>query len=529
MAAIDDLKLRFFSDATSGFSLDWSRGQVSSERSKELEKLAESALAAMADLEAGGIANPDEGRMVGHYWLRTPEKSPDTEIANQIEETRDAVLRFIEDVHSGVVKGAAGKPFKHLVLAGIGGSALGPQLLDSALAEQGAPMDCYYLDNTDPAGLVDTVNAIPDLSQTLCVVISKSGGTRETRNAMLWMERVFGEADIDAAKHMVAVTQEGSKLDSHARENSWLARFPMWDWVGGRVSLWSAVGLLPAGLIGIDVKALLAGAAHMDALTRSDTADENPALVTALHWYELGGGKGERTLVMLPYRDQLEKFSKYLQQLVMESIGKKQDLDGAEVHQGLYVMGNKGSTDQHSYVQQLRDGLSNFIAHFVEVREDAAVKSAGLGELAAADIEEDATAGDYLLGFLQGTRIALSEAGRPSLLYSIPQVTAFNVGMLLALFERAVGYYATLINVNAYHQPGVEAGKKAAGRVLEVQKLVLSELADGTEKNITEIVEASGLSEELDYVFAILRHLAANKRLIASEAKDPFEVRYKRG
>ena len=146
-----------------------------------------------------------------------------------------------------------------------------------------------------------------------------------------------------------------------AAEEGWLKRFPMWDWVGGRTSVMSAVGLVPAALQGLDTDAFLEGAAAMDAKTRAHRCQANAAMLLALMWYYAGNGSGEKDMVILPYKDRLVLFSQYLQQLVMESLGKKLDLDGKVVHQGIAVYGNKGSTDQHAYVQQLRDGVPNFL------------------------------------------------------------------------------------------------------------------------------------------------------------------------
>ena len=188
-------------------------------------------------------------------------------------------------------------------------------------------------------------------------------------------------------------------------------------------------------------------------------------MLLALMWHYAGNGRGEKDMVILPYKDRLMLFSKYLQQLVMESLGKEIDLDGKVVHQGIAVYGNKGSTDQHAYVQQLRDGVPNFFVTFIEVRQ-------GSGRRSRFEVEEGVTSGDYLQGFLRGTRSALYESGRESITLTIPEVNAFTVGALIALYERAVGFYASLVNINAYHQPGVEAGKKAATRILELQQRV---------------------------------------------------------
>jgi glucose-6-phosphate isomerase len=164
---------------------------------------------------------------------------------------------------------------------------------------------------------------------------------------------------LNFGSHAVAVTSAGSELDKYSHADDWLNRFPMWDWVGGRTSELSAVGLLPAALEGFDIDAILSGANACDTITRTYVHLYNPAALLALMFHYSGNGKGDKNLVVLPYGDRLELFSKYLQQLTMESPGKRSDLSGKEVNQGLTVLGNKGSTDQHSYIQQLCDGLNN--------------------------------------------------------------------------------------------------------------------------------------------------------------------------
>ena len=228
--------------------------------------------------------------------------------------------------------------------------------------------------------------------------------------------------------------------------------FPMHDWVGGRTSVMSAVGLVPMALQGFDIDQFLAGAAAMDARTRSNDTSTNAAMLLALMWHYAGNGRGEKDMVVLPYKDRLTLFSKYLQQLVMESLGKAQDLEGNVVHQGIAVYGNKGSTDQHAYVQQLRDGVLNFFVTFIEVRKDR--------HGPRFEVEPGVTSGDYLQGFLRGTRSALYESGRESITVSMPDVDAFSVGALIALYERAVGFYGSLVNINAYHQPGWKRVRK---------------------------------------------------------------------
>src|SRR5947207_157072 len=483
------------------FSIDISRMRFADDFFEKMRPRIEKAYVDMGELEAGAIANPDEHRMVGHYWLRNAKLAPSAELRAYIEETNARIKQFAADVHAGKIAPEKGGKFKHLWLIGIGGSALGPQFIADALGNATDPLDIYFLDNTDPDGFDRVFNKIGDhLAHTLAVVISKSGGTKETRNGMLESAARYERAGLNFGKHAVAVTGVGSELDKYAEKNGWLTRFPMHDWVGGRTSIMSAVGLVPAALEGFDIDNFLAGAAAMDAKTRQTDATNNAAMLLALMWHYAGNGRGQKDMVILPYKDRLMLFSKYLQQLVMESLGKEKDLDGNVVHQGIAVYGNKGSTDQHAYVQQLRDGVLNFFVTFIEVEKDR-----GSGRF---EVEEGVSSGDYLQGFLRGTRAALYESGRESITIAIPEVNAFQVGSLIALYERAVGFYASLVNINAYHQPGVEAGKKAATRVLQLQKRVEESLSAGAGQSAEEIAQA--LEADPEDVFHILRHLAAN-------------------
>jgi glucose-6-phosphate isomerase len=483
------------------FSIDISRMRFADDFFDRMKPQVERAFAQMRELEAGATANPDEGRMVGHYWLRNSKLAPNPELRADIEDTNARIKQFTADVHAGKIAPEKGGKFKHLLLVGIGGSALGPQFINDALGRAADPLDIQFLDNTDPDGFDRVFDRMGDhLAHALTVVISKSGGTKETRNGMLETAARYEKAGLNFGKHAVAVTGVGSELDKYAEKQGWLTRFPMHDWVGGRTSVMSAVGLVPAALQGFDIDQFLAGAAAMDDKTRATEPKRNAAMMLALMWHYAGNGRGEKDMVILPYKDRLMLFSKYLQQLVMESLGKEKDLEGNVVHQGIAVYGNKGSTDQHAYVQQLRDGVLNFFVTFVEVQKD---RTSALFE-----VEPGVTSGDYLQGFLRGTRSALYESGRESITITIPVVTAFYVGALIALYERAVGFYASLVNINAYHQPGVEAGKKAATRVLELQGKVKNVLGSGSAKTPEDI--ARQLNADPEDVFHIVRHLEAN-------------------
>jgi len=211
-------------------------------------------------------------------------------------------------------------------------------------------------------------------------------------------------------------------------------------------------------------------------------------------------------MVILPYKDRLLLFSRYLQQLIMESLGKEFDLEGKVVNQGIAVYGNKGSTDQHAYVQQLREGVPNFFATFIEVLKDRNGPSI--------EVEPGVTSGDYLQGFLLGTREALSEKDRQSITITVSEINERSVANLIALYERAVGYYASLTGINAYHQPGVEAGKKAAGAAIELGKGIVKTLEEskGTALGAPEIAEKLGKPESAELVFKIALHMAANAK-----------------
>lgn len=476
---------------------------------------------AMEALERGAIANPDEKRMVGHYWLRAPHLAPQPEIADDIRHTLQRIKAFAAEVHAGVVPRPGLPRLKRLLCIGIGGSALGPMFVADALGNPATDrMRPYFVDNTDPDGIARTLLGLSGrLAETLCVVTTKSGETPETRNGMILVANAYEAAGLRFAKHAVAVTQPGSTMDRLAESQGWLARFPMWDWVGGRTSELSAVGLLPAALEGLDIDAMLAGAAACDECTRQRNTLQNPAALLALMWHQATGGKGLKDMVVLPYKDRLLLLGRYLQQLVMESLGKQLDLEGRRVDQGIAVYGNKGSTDQHAYVQQLREGVNNFFVTFLRVLE-----SGGMAD----EVEPGVTAGDYLHGFLLGTRQALFANQRQSLTITVRRVDARTVGALIALFERAVGFYASLIGINAYHQPGVEAGKKAAKAVLELQGRVLAALGP-TPQNAEQIAAAIGQPEAAENVYLLLEHLAANGRAHVAQAAGPAKTTFRVG
>ncbi len=505
-----------------GFAIDFSRMNVPADLESRLEVEIKRALDDLIKTESGEIVNPDEGRMVGHYWLRNPDIAPATE-GKWIREVKKQVSEFAKFIRSGVLRAPNGNAFHHVLLIGIGGSALGPQLVDKAVKDVNSPIDLHFLDNTDPGGMDDTLARLADgLAETLVVVISKSGGTPETRNGMLETEAKFKSLKLDFPKHAVAVTGLGSKLDQYAQSKGWLRRFEMCDWVGGRTSVMSAVGLLPAALTGIDIDQFLAGASDFDAKTRSTNIRTNASLQLALMWHHAGDGKGRKDMVIIPYCDRLELMSKYLQQLVMESLGKQYELGNQKVvNQGIAVYGNKGSTDQHAYIQQLRDGLNNFFVTFIEVQKTRKGDSIL--------VDGTSTSGDFLQGFLRGTRDALYDNGRQSITITLTELNAYTLGCLIALYERAVSFYASLINVNAYHQPGVESGKAAATVYLNLLEKVKNYLSENRDETVTADALAGKVGErDVEKVYHCLNYLAGvggcTRNLGATPREDSFRI-----
>ena len=473
---IDKCHKYTFVDGASGFQINFAGMNFND---PDIEKMAGRFVSVheeMLKIERGEIKNPDENRKVTHFTDRSSYTGS--------EEYLD-VENFVEQIRSGKITGSTGKKFESAFINGIGGSALGPQLLQMAIngpfwnekneAARGGYLKIYFLDNTDTAGLADALQVV-DLETTLVVNISKSGGTQETKNNMTACMDFYREAGLDFAKHACAITMRGSELDNLARGGKWLKVFEMAESIGGRTSETSIVGHLPAALAGIKFKELLDGACHMDHLTSNPQLTHNPAYMLSSMWYLAGNGKGDKNMVIVPYSDRLILMSRYLQQLVMESLGKEKDLDGKTVHQGLNVFGNKGGTDAHA-----------------------------------------------LHGFLTGLSNALRGKGREVIELRLNCVNEFNVGMLIALYERAVAAYAELIHINAFHQPGVQAYKLASKGVIKLLTSLEDELAglapfSGT---AAEIAAKTNHGDQEYEVEGILAKLSAN----LAKRSNPVKVK----
>ena len=329
---------------------------------------------AMDALEKGAIANPDEKRMVGHYWLRAPELAPTPEITQEIRDTLAAIKAFAAGSTPATIKPPTAAKFTRVLSIGIGGSALGPEFVADALGEPGRDkMAVHFLDNTDPDGIARVLARLGGQAR-------RDALRRDQQERRHARDRATACSPPPPPTRPPGSTSPSTPSPSPAPARSWtstadqrrLAR-PLPDVGLGRRPDQRTLRRRPAARGASRASTSTpCSPAPPPATTRpaSTTTATNPAALLALMWYHATGGKGLKDMVVLPYKDRLLLFSRYLQQLVMESLGKRLDLDGKRVDQGISVYGNKGSTDQHAYVQQLRDGVNNFFLTFIRVLED---------------------------------------------------------------------------------------------------------------------------------------------------------------
>lgn len=358
--------------------------------------------------------------------------------------------------------------YRNLLLIGIGGSALGPIALHTALCHRFHNLlhspRLFVCDNVDPDETAAILDAI-DLRETLVNAVTKSGETAETLASFLValgrLKHVVGDAWRD---HLVFTTDpEKGFLRRFAREEK-IRTYEIPPGVGGRFSVYTPVGLLPAAMVGIDIRRLLAGAASADRACRTADARRNPAWLSAAVNWLLDTKRGKRIVVMMPYAHALLDVASWFQQLWAESLGKAKDLDGRDVAAGTTPIRALGATDQHSQIQLYNEGPNDKHIVFLEVSAfDREVTIPPLGRAdGSTDFLAGRTLGELLHAERQGTEVALTAASRPNSLIRIDRLTPESVGALLYLFEVQTALAGSLYHVNPYDQPGVEAGKKAA-------------------------------------------------------------------
>jgi glucose-6-phosphate isomerase len=349
--------------------------------------------------------------------------------------------------------------FDNFVVLGIGGSALGPIAVHQALNTGDEPVKLFVEDNVDPVRLGRLFGRL-DLKRTMFNVVTKSGKTSETMAQLMAVAGLLKTAGLPLSGHVIATTDAKSGDLCRIAKTEGLKTFVIPADVGGRFSELTPVGLLPAAVCGIDIRAMLDGAAYMDEVCMR--GEGNPAAMFAM-LHVLGMRKGLSISVMLPYADSLKYMSDWYAQLWAESLGKKFGRDGREVYAGQTPVKALGVTDQHSQIQLFTEGPFDKIVTFLKVEKF----SADLNILAAFEYIEDLkflagkTFGQLLEAERSATEYALCKAGRPNMTITLPEVSAYTIGALLHFFEMATAFAGEMLDIDAFDQPGVEEGKKA--------------------------------------------------------------------
>ncbi|MBQ8197691.1 MAG: glucose-6-phosphate isomerase [Clostridia bacterium] len=363
------------------------------------------------------------------------------------------------------------KKCDNFVVLGIGGSALGPIAVFQALchlrhnelpkSKRKAPK-LYVEDNVDPERMNALLDVL-DLDKTIFNVVTKSGATSETMAQYLIIMDILKKRFGDKAKdHMIATTSENKgNLIKIAKEEG-LKTFYIPDGVGGRFSELCPVGLLPAAVVGIDIKELLLGAAYMDKLCKNKDYTKNPALISALIEY-LAMNKGKNISVMMPYADSLKYIADWYCQLWGESLGKAVDNEGNEVFVGQTPVKALGVTDQHSQVQLYREGPFDKVITLIGVENyrSSVEISQGCANIPDVNFLCGHTMNELIQAEMKATEYALTTAKRLNYTITLPEVNAFTIGQLLYMFEMETAFAGAMLNINTFNQPGVEGGKNA--------------------------------------------------------------------
>jgi glucose-6-phosphate isomerase len=511
--ASDARRFRTFGAEGAGLSLDYSKNLVTTDTMALLERLAEAADVAgrRKDMLSGAPINATENRAVLHTALRAGGaskakvggKAVDAEIAAELAR----FLAFAEDVRAGRYAAADGKPFRDVVNIGIGGSDLGPVMAVQALAPYHDGPRLHFISNVDGAHLADVLRPL-DPRRTLVLVASKTFTTQETManalSARRWMERKLGAAD--AGRHFAAISTAKAKVEAFGIDPSRM--FGFWDWVGGRYSIWSSIGLSLAIAIGAEgYRAFLGGARAMDEHFRKAAPLRNLPMLLALVGIWNRNGLGFPSLAVLPYEQRLSRFPAYLQQLDMESNGKRVTLAGKPVATatGPLVFGEPGTNGQHAFYQLLHQGTDVIPADFLIGAEGHEPELAHQHAMLIANCLAQTEA--LMNGrTLQEAKAQLKAAGlpaaeivrlaphkvfpgnRPTNTIYYRKLDPATLGALIALYEHKVFAQGTIWGINSYDQWGVELGKELASTLLPMVEGQAP--ADGRDGSTAGLVKA---------------------------------------
>ena len=424
---------------------------------------------------AGERVNHTEQRPALHAALRTPELAEleldGVHVSEEVERVQRAMADLVAGVADGRVRAADDGPITQVVHVGIGGSDLGPRLACAALPHHPSAPPVHFVSNLDPADRERALAGV-DLERALIIVASKTFSTAETlANAGALFETLAARVGAAAAAgQFVAVTGRADRAREWGIPEDRI--LPLWDWVGGRYSLWSAIGLPVAFALGMDgFHSLLAGAARVDRHFRDAPAADNLPLRLALLdvWYSNFAGADSH--VIIPYGESLALLPPYLQQLEMESNGKSVDRDGLAVDYATApaVWGQVGTTGQHAFFQWLHQGTRPALCDFIVVREGTTALAANAIAQTAALLDGRSTDALRREGVDEALRPHRAMRGnRPSLTLMLERLDAGTLGALLALYEHRVFCQAMLWRINPFDQWGVERGKRLARELTPV-------------------------------------------------------------
>ena len=497
IAGQHDARFDDFSVTAGDLFLDYSKNFLTTDTRKRLLALADEVnlRAAIEAMFSGAHINVTEDRAVLHTALRA---KPEDGVGgsepgvNDVGSVLDAIEAFTAAVHGGDIVGVTGKPLRQIVNIGIGGSDLGPVMASRALRTCWQPgMAFHSASNVDGTQLADLRQSL-DVEETLFIVCSKTFTTQETMTnaqaARAWVVDTLGEDAV--VRHFAAASTNHAAMDEFGVDPDF--RFGFWDWVGGRYSLWSAVGLSLALVIGMDnFRRLLSGGRTMDMHFRQAEFDQNmPVLLGLISvWYN--NFFDAESQAILPYDNRLDRFPAYLQQLQMESSGKGVRKDGEPVatDTGMVIWGEAGNNAQHSFYQLLHQGTRFVPADFLLPAKSSGASQAQQ-DLAIANCLAQSEA--LMEGHAAEDRFRVHAGGRPSNTILFESLTPEVLGQLIALYEHKVFVENAIWGVNAFDQFGVELGKK---------------LARSLEDSVSTGVEYKGSNNSTSGLLEKLRHL----------------------
>ena len=468
------------------FYVDYSKNRIDEQTLKLLVNLAEECglKDAIGKYFGGDLINKTEKRAVLHTALRAPENSvvnvDGKNVMPEVAAVKHKMKQFSEEVIAGKRKGFTGKAFTDVVNIGIGGSDLGPAMVTEALKFYKNHLNVHFISNVDGDHVLETIKHL-NPETTLIVIVSKTFTTLETLSNALTVKEWFLKAgsEKDIAKHFVAVSTNLQEIDKFGIDPDNV--FPMWDWVGGRFSLWSAVGLSIALSVGYDnFEKLLKGAHAMDEHFRTAPFEKNIPVVLALLsvWYN--NFYGAESQAIIPYTQYLHRFAAYLQQGIMESNGKQTDRDGNAIpyQTGVIIWGEPGTNSQHAFFQLIHQGTKLIPTDFIGFKHSLhgnadhhnklmtnffAQTEALLKGKTEAEVRKEM--GDKVNEALVPFKVFTGN--RPTTSFLIDKLTPESLGSLIAMYEHKIFVEGVIWNIYSYDQWGVELGKQLASKILK--------------------------------------------------------------